>query len=419
MKKDFFIRKRKQLMSEVDDNSITLLFAGRTLYKSADEEYDFVSNRNFTYMTGITSPNIVLMMTKINGEVNETLFIERPDPIMARWVGEKLSDKEAEELSGIEDIRFVESRNSDIASIISRYGIDSIYLDLERQEWDIPQTVSEVFAKEFHEKYSYVKVKNIYDKICRMRMVKDEEEIQTIREAIAITKKGIDKMMENMKPGMMECEIEAYFDFVLNGADVKERAFKTIAASGKNATVLHYSDNNCRTKDNELILFDLGGCYKNYNADISRTFPLNGKFTERQKEVYNKVLRTNELIAASAKPGVSTKELNKIAIDSLTQGCRELGILKNPDEIKKYYFHSIGHPLGMDTHDVGPWNYVLEPGMVITNEPGLYIEEEGIGVRIEDDLLITKDGCEVLTKDSIKTVEDIEEYMRKYNKNCK
>lgn len=416
MNNDFFTVNRKKVMNEVMDNSITVLFAGRTIYKSGDEEYEFIANKNFTYLTGITRENIVLVLSKIDGKVNEMLFIERPDPVMARWVGEKLSAEEAEKLSGITDIRFIESMNSDLALLLNRYAINTIYLDLERQEWDIPLTLAQRFSKKINEKYPYIKINNIYNNISKLRMIKDEQEINTMRDAISITKKGIYNMMENMKPGMMECEIEAYFDFVLNSAGVKDRAFKTIAASGKNATVLHYSENNCKTKNGDLILFDLGGCYNNYNADISRTLPINGKFSERQKEIYKKVLRTNELIIATAKPGVTMAELNKLAIDSLTEGCRELGILENPDEITKYYFHSIGHGLGSDTHDVGPRNFVLQPGMVITDEPGLYIEQEGIGVRIEDDLLITENGCEVLTKDVMKSVEDIEAYMEKFNK---
>lgn len=413
MKKNFFENNRKKLMEQVPDNSITILFSGRSIYKSGDETYDFVGNKNFGYLTGINRENIILLMNKINGKVNEILFIERPDPIMARWVGEKLPSKEAEKLSGIKDIRFLEDMESTMASMINRFDIDLLFLDLERQEWDIPYTISQTFAKNTIEKYPYMSVKNIYSYICKLRMIKSQDEVEVIKDAIEITKKGIDSIMNNLKPGIMEYEIESYFDFVLNSAGVKDRAFKTIAASGKNATVLHYSENNCKTKTNDLILFDLGAGYNNYNADISRTFPVNGKFTKRQKEVYNKVLQTNELIIASAKPGVSMAELNKIAIDSLTEGCRELGILNNENEITKYYFHSIGHPLGADTHDVGPRNFVLEPGMVITDEPGLYIEEEGIGVRIEDDLLITENGCEVLSKDIIKTVEDIETFMKK------
>ena len=234
-----------------------------------------------------------------------------------------------------------------------------------------------------------------------------------MKKAIEITQEGIENMIDNIKPGMMEYEIEAYFDFTLKKNGIYEKAFKTIAASGKNATILHYVENNCRAEDGDLILFDLGAQYKYYNADISRTFPVNGKFTERQKQIYNVVLKAKEAVEEAARPGLPYKELNEIAKKVLTEGCKELGLIRDDKELVKYYFHSVSHYLGLDAHDIGIYNTVLKPGMVITNEPGLYIEEEGIGIRIEDDLLITEDGCENLSKDILKTVEEIEDYMNR------
>ncbi|WP_373897428.1 aminopeptidase P family protein [Haloimpatiens sp. FM7315] len=415
MEKQFFINKRKEVMKDMKDGSIVLLFAGRAPYKSADEIYRFTPNRNFYYLTGIDRENIILMMHKRNGQVFETLYIEKNDPILARWIGEKMPETEARELSGVEDIKYLESFDDDFGFLFMRYVYNDLYLDLERAEWDIPMTKSQEFAKLAKEKYPFINIKNIYHKICDMRIIKSEEEIEAIRKAAKITEDGIYKMIDNLKPGMMEYEIEAYFDFVLTSNGVRDRAFKTIAASGKNGAILHYSTNNCKTKDGDLILFDLGAQYKYYNGDISRTFPLNGKFTERQRDVYNVVLRTNKAITDMIKPGVTFGELNKKSREILAEGCIELGLIKDKKELSKYYFHSIGHYLGLDDHDVGQ-DRVLEPNMVITNEPGLYIPEEGIGIRIEDDLVVTKDGCEDLTKDMIKEVDEIEAYMAKHNK---
>ena len=206
--------------------------------------------------------------------------------------------------------------------------------------------------------------------------------------------------------------IEAYFDFNCKSKGVKDLAFNTIAATGKNATVLHYVDNNAEMKDGDLILFDLGAQYKYYNANISRTFPVSGKFTARQKEVYNAVLKVNEEIIKTIKPGITTAELNAKANDLLGEACVSLGLLEDKKDFRKYYFHSIGHSLGLDTHDVIiDRNFTFEPGMVYTVEPGLYIPEESIGIRIEDDILVTEDGSINLTKDMIKTVEEIEDFM--------
>lgn len=223
--------------------------------------------------------------------------------------------------------------------------------------------------------------------------------------------------MKNSKEGIKEYELEAYFDFACKKNGVKDLAFKTIAATGKNATVLHYVNNDCELKHGDLILFDLGAQYKYYNADISRTFPVSGKFTERQKEVYNAVLRVNERVIKEMKPGISFLELNKKAKEWIAEECILLGIIKNKEEVSRYYYHSIGHSLGMDTHDIEleNRNVIFQPGMIYTVEPGIYIEEEGIGIRIEDDVLITEEGNEVLTKKMIKTVDEIEEFMNNKN----
>lgn len=413
MDKKFFMTNRKKLEGKLEDNSILLLFAGTAPYKSADELYQFIPNRNFYYLTGIDESKVILLISKIDGKVSEKLFIERPDEVMAKWVGATITDEEAIESSGIDNIEYLDKFEGTISSILDRNRIEKIYLDLERQELRTSMTKAQEFAKVINEKYPYIQIKNIYYDIASLRMIKSEEEIERIRKAIEITNKGIMNMLHNIKPGMMEYEIEAYFDFTLKKNGITNRAFETIAASGKNATILHYSDNNSKAEDGDLILFDLGAQYKYYNGDISRTFPVNGKFTERQKQVYNIVLKAQKAVEEAAKPGLPYKELNEIAKKVLAEGCKELGLIKEEKEISKYYFHGVSHYLGADTHDVGIYNVPLQPGMVITNEPGLYIEEEGIGIRIEDDLLITEDGCENLSKYIIKTVEEIEATMNK------
>ena len=413
MNKEFFTRNRETLGKRLEDNSVLLLFAGRAPYKSADELYPFAPNRNFYYLTGIDSNKVICFISKINGNISEKLFIERQDPIMAKWVGAVISKEEAKEVSGIDNIGYLDELEGHISSILSRNKIESVYLDLERQEISTSITEAQALARVMAEKYPYIGIKNIYYDIAELRTIKSEEEIKLIRKAIAITNEGILNMLDNMKPNMMEYEVEAYFDFTLRKNGVKDKAFTTIAASGKNATILHYVDNNSKSEDGDLILFDLGAQYKYYNGDISRTFPINGKFTERQREIYNIVLDAQKAVEESAKPGLPFKELNEIAKKVLGEGCKKIGLIKEDKELSKYYYHGVSHYLGLDTHDVGNYDTQLKPGMVITNEPGLYIEEEGIGIRIEDDLLITENGCENLSKYIIKSVEEIEEYMNK------
>lgn len=412
MNKEFFTKNRKNLIERMEDNSILVMFAGAAPYKSGDQQYHFSPNRNFYYITGITEPNIMLTISKANGNVSETVFVEREDPVMAKWIGTAMTIDEAREASGVENVTYLDKFKETFASAVTRLGVQRVYLDFERMEFDLPLTPALNFARELREKYPYLELLNIYDEIASLRVIKSEEEIEKMKKAIDITKDGIYLMIKNIKPGMKENEVEAYFDFEIKRQGASDFAFNTIAAAGKNATVLHYHYNNAEIKDGDLMLFDLGAAYDNYNGDISRTFPVNGKFTERQRAVYNVVLRTMKEVEKAAKPGISLMGLNDIAKKCLAEGCRELGLIKEDSELIKYYFHSVGHYLGLDTHDVGDRNKPMEPGMVITNEPGLYIEEEGIGIRIEDDLLITEDGCINLSKHVIKEIDEIEEFMK-------
>ncbi|KEZ85129.1 peptidase M24 [Clostridium sulfidigenes] len=415
MNKIFFVTNRQKLGDVLSQNSIAIFFAGQAPYKSADETYPFTPNRNFYYLTGIDEEKVIMVMININGKVSEMLFIQENDPVMAKWVGETISEDRAKEVSGIEDIKFLKDFESIIASYFDRFSIDNVYLDLERQEFNIPQTSSQNFAVDIMKRYPYVRVKNVYHDIALLRTIKREEEIELIKKAIDITYDGIKEIWSNAKPGMKEYEIEAYFNYILKKNGVKDFAFPTIAATGKNATILHYVDNNTKTEDGELMLLDLGAQYKYYNGDISRTFPINGKFSERQKEVYNIVLEANETVMKAVKPGITTGELQDITKRVLAQGCKRIGLIKEDSELNKYYYHGVAHPLGLDTHDVGPRNIELKPGMIITDEPGLYIEEEGIGVRIEDDILVTEDGYVNLSAHIIKSIEDIEMFMSKNN----
>ena len=413
MNKEFFIKNRNNLLESIKDNSILILFAGQAPQKSADEAYNFTPNRNFYYLTGMNREQIILMITKINGKVNQTLFIEKADLVLEKWIGKRITIEEAKEASGIEGIQFLEDFESSVNRLMHTYDIHHLYLDLEKRGWGSIPTTANIFAKNTSEKYPQLKVKNIYHHICSLRLIKTDEEVAEIKKAINITNEGIKSLMNNAKPGMMEYEIEANFDYVLKSSGVTDYAFHTIAASGVNATVLHYNENNSRTQDEDLILFDLGAQWNYYNADITRTFPLNGRFTERQKEIYNIVLKAMEDTRAVIKPGVPFIKLNEATRASLAESLKKIGLIKEDSELSKYYFHGVSHYLGLDTHDVGSRDLELKPGMVLTIEPGLYIEEEKIGIRIEDDIVVTEDGYENLAKDIIKTAEDIEKFMNR------
>lgn len=408
-----FENNRKKLIESMKENSLLILFAGSAPYRSADQVYKFTPNRNFYYLTGIDEPNVIVTILKTDKEAIETVYVEREDELMAKWVGRAISKDEASEVSGIKSTKYLDEFDSTISSYIDKRGISKIYLDLERQSINIPSTKAQDMANTLRVKYPHLKIKNIFHNIAKLRMVKNDREVELIQKAIGITKEGILAMAKNLTPGMKEYEVEAYFDFKIKSLGASAHAFSTICAAGKNATVLHYEDNNQEAKDGDLILFDLGAEYDYYCSDISRTIPINGKFTDRQKQIYQIVLNAMKEVEKNTKPGLTLADLNNIAKKALAKGCIEIGLIEKEEEIGKYYFHSVGHSLGLDTHDVWIVDSKLEEGAVITNEPGLYIEEEGIGIRLEDDLLVTKDGCINLSKDIPVEIEDIEALMSK------
>ncbi len=412
MEASFFIENRKKLTDQLPAESTAILFAGQAPYKSADERYPFTPNRNFYYLTGINRQNIILVMKKTETSVEETLFIEKADPVMEKWIGASLTKEEAQNLSGIKSISYLESFETSMARTFFAESVKNVYLDLERRVWSEAQTKAFSFAKHLQEHYPHLAIQNAYPLITELRVFKTEEEVQKIKEAISITKEGIYNVLRNVKAGMMENQLEAHFDFVLKSSGVKDFAFHTILASGKNATILHYEDNDSKINDGDLILLDLGSQKDYYNADISFTFPADGKFTSRQKEIYNIVLKALKETTALIKPGLKFAELNEHTKSVLAEECIKIGLFKEKAELSNYYYHGVSHFLGLDTHDVGSYkDRVLEPGMVLTIEPGLYIEDEKIGIRIEDDILVTEDGYENLSKDIIRTVEDIEAFM--------
>lgn len=403
---DLFIRNRDKLFNLLEEGDFAVLFAGEAPTKRGDEKYLFSPDRNFYYMTGIERERCAFILAKLEGKRVERLYIEADNGQMAKWVGANITKGEAVAASGIKDIRLVDDIFKDMD--LEKENIKRLFLDCERK--DLLETH---MPEGFRKKYKEVIFEDLFPIISEFRVIKEEDEIKKIREAIHVTRLGIEEMMKNAQAGMMEYEIEAHYDYILTKHGVRDKAFQTIAASGKNGTVLHYVKNNQKTNDGDLILIDAGAQVDWYNGDLSRTFPVNGKFTERQKMVYNIVLGGQKLVMDSIRPNVPMPELNEILKEYYYKELRAIGLISTKEEVFKYYYHNVGHFLGAETHDVGDKSQKLQKGMVLTVEPGLYIEEWGIGIRIEDDVLVTEDGCENLSKEMIKSVEDIEAFMAK------
>ncbi len=421
MKTKFCAINRKNLMEQMPNNSLVVLFAGVPIPKTADQFYPFLVNKNFFYLTGITEQNIVLVMQKSNDVTTETIYVERTTEHIRQWEGERFSKEEALEASGVENQAYLDELDANLSRILHGNKIEYLCLDLERRSINYSNNYSLTFSKEMTEKYPYLQVKNIYNEICELRVLKSSEEIKDMKKANEITRIALESMMNNLAPNVNEAQMESRFLFEIRNQGSKRNSFNTISAGGQNATVLHYGKNNTPLKDGDLVLFDLGCEWNEYASDISRTYPVNGKFTDRQKQIYNIVLNTQNEIIEMIKPGVPFSDLHAKARESLAKQCLEIGLIKEEAEIVKYYYHGIGHYIGLDVHDVGSYgagagrsgSRKLEAGMVLTVEPGLYISEEGIGIRIEDDIVVTETGYENLSKDIIKTVEDIENFMSK------
>ncbi len=408
--------RRQKLMELLPDYSIAVLYSGVAPYSIGDEKYPFKVERSFHYFTGLTEENMYLVLVKLSEEDSRVLlFIEPYDETMAKWIGGRILPQHAGEISKIKDIYYVDELDDTLFRYINTYGKLQQFIlcgDLSKQELTQQNKVADLFNK-LKRQMPDLSIMNIFHEICSLRMNKDAEEIALMRQAIAVTKEGIETMMSYAHENIWENELEAYFDFVLKCHQC-DHAFATICATGKNATVLHYSENNQYAKTDDLVLCDLGAAYKLYNADITRTFPVNGKFTERQKQIYDIVLRANKMIEQTARPGLTTKQLNQKVIEFYEVELKKIGLLENGKTVRDYYWHGVSHMIGLETHDISMIDLPLQVGCVISDEPGLYLEEEGIGIRIEDDLLITENGCECLSKDIIKEIADIEQFMSKY-----
>jgi len=410
MNKETFIERRNKLLKEVKDNSLIILFAGSSPIKSGDENYRYTPNRNFYYLTGIDEENDIIILLKSNK--NDELFFNNELPEeKAKWVGQSYLANYIKEVSGFSFVEHVSNFDTIFNPLLQKYKIENIYLDLEYESEDDYRPAN-IFKKRLQEKYNNLNIINCYSLLAKLRMVKDIDEVNEIKNAIHITKLGLDKVIKDIKPQEKESHLANLFGYEIFENGASDYAFDTIAASNINSCTLHYSENNCILKDKGVILFDLGAESNYYKADISRTYPITGIFSPRETTIYNIVLGAQNLIFKSAKPGLTIKQLNELVVKYYEVELNKIGLLKNDETVRKYYFHSVSHHLGLDTHDATVFDLPLEEGNVITVEPGLYIEEEEIGIRIEDDILITKDGCEILSKEIPSRIKDIEELMK-------
>ena len=411
--------RRKKVFDLMKDNSVAILFSGVSKVASEDEYLPFTANKNFFYLTNIKQEHSALMLIKSYGERRTYLFIDPYSELKEKWTGKRLTSDKAIALSDIQNVyttdNFETMLSLALANDNNQYGdIDCIYLDLTSPEQKLKEGffMSDLSMK-LQLDYTDKNIVDIYPLMRDLRMVKSPMEIDNLLKAIDKTNNGIYQLINNLKPGMKEHELADIFEMYGRKNDRSALAFSTIIASGKNATCLHYPSQDDTVKEDDLILFDLGYAHNGYSADISRTFPVNGKFTGIQKDVYEAVLNCNKAVINYAKPGLRIKDLQEFATEFLRKECIRLRLMDENDDIRNYYYHNVSHHLGLDTHDISDREKPLENGNVITVEPGLYFAKYNVGVRIEDDVLITADGAVVLSKNIVKDIYDIEMLMMK------
>lgn len=410
MKQDLLLR-RETLLNDLPLNSIAVFFAGDLVPSTADAHYPFMINKNFYYLTNLEEDSLILMFTHTATGLKETLFIKDDNPMLEKWVGRSIKKNEAIATSGIKNILKISEFENTLNRVFMSNDITNFFIDSERMSLKKAQTKADQFTNDIKEAHPDLSITNLNKKINTMRRIKTKYEQDLMVKAMHVTHHGLNRVLENLKPGRYEYQVAADFAYQVQSENCTH-AFDTIAASGEDACILHYVDNQKECKDGDLILLDLGASYQNYASDITRTYPINGKFSERQKTFYNIVLKAQLAVIDAIQAGVSFQFLNQIVKEIYKVECVKAKIIKSEDDVDQVYYHGVSHSLGLDTHDVGTLEGAkLEAGMVITVEPGLYSAEEGIGIRIEDDVLVTEEGSVVLSSFIEKTVEDIERIM--------
>lgn len=422
--KELFVTNRKRLVKELKPNSVVVLNSNDIMPTNADGTMGFRQNSDLFYLSGADQEESILVLCPDfpDKKYREILFLRETSEHIAIWEGHKLTKQEAREISGIETILWISEFPRLLNTIMLMGDTEHVYLNTnDHYRADVAVESREMrFVKWCQEKYPLHKYERLAPIMHRLRSEKSKYEIELLQQACDITEKGFRRVLKFVKPGVMEYEIEAEWvhEFIRNGS--RGFAYQPIIASGASSCVLHYIDNNKPCADGDVLLLDVGAEYANYNADLTRTIPVNGRYTKRQKDVYNAVLRVHREACKMLKVGEKYfdyhKEVQQI-MESELIGLKLIDKkdLKNQDVNKplftKYFMHGTGHQLGLDVHDVGSMYHKMKEGQVWTVEPGIYIREEGLGIRIENNVMIKKNGVLDLMKNIPIEAEEIEEIM--------
>jgi Xaa-Pro aminopeptidase len=439
--KEFHKERRDKVREKMPPNSVSVFFANAVRNRSNDVDYIYHQNPDFYYLTGYKEPHAVLLIFKDKQvsaneiQYDEIIFVQPRNPIMEMWTGRRLGDIQTKEQLGLNQA----FNNSEF----KKYNVDFskfdqiLFFDFKNDVYNEPRDSSDLYdlIDQFKMKVNYpskdqltvakekpknnLNTRDLHQIMNELRGTKTKEELDLLRKAVQISCIGQVEVMKAIKPGMSEREIQGIHEYVFKKYQAEDLGYPSIVGGGHNGCILHYIDNYKPALTNkELILMDLGAEYHGYTADVTRTIPVNGKFSTEQKQIYDLVLKAQDAAMKMCKPGVEMRDLTAICREIINKGLKDLGVIENETDRHLYFPHGVSHHIGLDVHDRGV--RTLDENMVITVEPGIYIPENskcdkkwwGIAVRIEDDVLITKDGYELLSAYAPRTPEDIEKMMK-------
>ena len=418
-----FINNRANLAKLMQPHSLAVVNANDVLPTNADGTFRLCPSSDLFYLTGVEQEESILLLypDADDQKMREILFLRETNELLATWEGQKLTKEEAQKLSGIKRVEWL----SEFQPLFHRLmcECEHVYLNSNEHKRAVieVETREARFVRDTQRRYPLHYYQRLAPLLHRLRVVKSELEIEMLRQACSITRQGFLRVCRFLRPGVTETELEAEFahEFIRRGGAF---AYRPIIAAGRNACVLHYVQNDQTCRAGELLLLDVASSYANYNADLTRTIPVSGRFTPRQRKVYNAVLRVLRATSAAATPGKLPKVWQKEAETLMENELLELGLLKlsdvrkqDPDKpaLKKYFMHGVGHPLGLDVHDVGLTTQPIQPGWVLTVEPGIYIPKEGFAVRLENNIVVRQGGNLDLMADVPIEPGDIEALMRR------
>jgi Xaa-Pro aminopeptidase len=406
------LEARRRALLERLGNGIAVVRSGKVRSIEGDypQDSDYRESNDFFYLTGLEEPDAWLVLTgRMKGQDQVRLYLRSRDTTAEKWTGPRLGPgAEVVGLTGIRDVRPAERAEDEITSLVREDGsparTGALYLERQQQEWQFPGDLAENGRRN----QGQVRVEDLGPLIGSLRLVKDTVEVARLRRAIAITGEALKESMRLARPGVWEYELEAVIEYTFRRHGAERVGFPTIIASGPNAVTLHYDKNRRQVRPGELVVEDVGAEFGYYSADVTRTIPVDGHFTPRQRALYDLVLGSQQAAIDAVRPGTNLPALNRIARAYMQDHSADLC---GPGSCVPYFIHGLSHWLGMDVHDVGSFGKPLQAGMVLTIEPGIYLPAEGLGLRIEDDVLVTHQGHEVLSQAVPRTPDEIEGVM--------